>query len=90
MAGWIKIYNKFLQWEWFDIAEMVQLFLYLLLNANYKDVVWRGVTIKRGQLITSRDKMCKDLRLTDRKIRTCLSRLKTTGEISKRPTNIRS
>lgn len=87
MAGWIKIYNKFLQWEWFDIAEMVQLFLYLLLNANYKDVVWRGVTIKRGQLITSRDKMCKDLRLTDRKIRTCLSRLKTTGEISIKATN---
>lgn len=66
---------------------MVQLFLYLLLNANYKDVVWRGVTIKRGQLITSRDKMCKDLRLTDRKIRTCLSRLKTTGEISIKATN---
>lgn len=87
MAGWIKIYNKFLQWEWFDIAEMVQLFLYLLLNANYKDVVWRGVTIKRGQLITSRDKMCKDLRLTDRKIRTCLSRLQTTGEISIKATN---
>ncbi len=87
MAGWIKIYNKFLQWEWFDIAEMVQLFLYLLLNANYKDVVWRGVTVKRGQLITSRDKMCKDLRLTDRKIRTCLSRLKTTGEISIKTTN---
>lgn len=87
MAGWIKIYNKFLQWEWFDIAEMVQLFLYLLLNANYKDVVWRGVTVKRGQLITSRDKMCKDLRLTDRKIRTCLSRLKTTGEISIKATN---
>lgn len=87
MAGWIKIYNKFLQWEWFDIAEMVQLFLYLLLNANYKDVVWRGVTVKRGQLITSRDKIGKDLRLTERQVRTCLSRLKSTGEISIKATN---
>lgn len=87
MAGWIKIYNKFLQWEWFDIAEMVQLFLYLLLNANYKDVVWRGVVVKRGQLITSRDKIGKDLRLTERQARTCLSRLKSTGEISIKATN---
>ena len=87
MAGWIKIFNKFLQWEWFDIAEMVQLFLYLLLNANYKDVVWRGVVVKRGQLITSRDKIGKDLRLTERQVRTCLSRLKATGEISIKATN---
>lgn len=87
MAGWIKIYNKFLQWEWFDIAEMVQLFLYLLLNANYKDVVWRGIVVKRGQLITSRDKIGKDLRLAERKVRTCISRLKSTGEISIKTTN---
>lgn len=28
-SRWIKIYDKFLGWEWFGKAEMVQLFLYL-------------------------------------------------------------
>jgi len=87
MGGWIKIFSKFLQWEWFDKAEMVQLFIYLLLCANYKDLYWRGIPVKRGQLLTSRDKISKDTGLTERQIRTCLSRLKTTGEIAVKTTN---
>ena len=87
MVGWIKIFNKFLLWEWFDKAEMVQLFLYLLLNANYKDNTWRGVKVKRGELLTSRDKISKDLGLTERQVRTCLKRLQATGEITIKATN---
>lgn len=87
MGGWIKIYSKFLEWEWFDKAEMVQLFIYLLLSANYKDLVWRGVPVKRGQLLTSRDRISKETGLTERQTRTCLLRLKTTGEIAIKTTN---
>lgn len=87
MAGWIKIFNKFLLWEWFEKAEMVQLFLYFLLSANYKDNTWRGVKVKRGELLTSREKISKDLGLTERQVRTCLNRLQTTGEITIKATN---
>lgn len=87
MGGWIKIFSKFLQWEWFDKAEMVQLFIYLLLRANCNDMSWRGIPVRRGQLLTSRDKISKDTGLTERRVRTCISRLQTTREISIKTTN---
>jgi len=49
---WIKLYRKFDEWEWFNISEMVHLYIYLLLNANNIDGEWRGVQIKRGQILT--------------------------------------
>jgi len=87
MAGWIKIYYNFLQWEWFEKPEMVQLFLYFLLNANYEEKKWQGITVKRGQLVTSRPALKSKLRMTDQQIRTCISRLESTGEITKETTN---
>ena len=52
-----------------------------LLNANYTDREWfdgnKMITIKRGQFITSRDKLVKlcGKGLTERKVRTSLSKL---------------
>lgn len=86
-GGWIKIYSKFLQWEWFDCAEMVQVFVYLLLKANAKERCWRGITIGRGQHITSNATMRHDLHLSEQQIRTCLKRLISTGEITTETTN---
>ena len=86
-GGWIKIYSKFLQWEWFDCAEMVQVFVYLLLKANVREKCWRGVTIGRGQHITSNATMRHDLHLSEQQIRTCIKRLISTGEITTETTN---
>lgn len=86
-GGWIKIYSKFLQWEWFDCAEMVQVFVYLLLKANARERCWRGVTIGRGQHITSNATMRHDLHLSEQQIRTCIKRLISTGEITTKATN---
>lgn len=87
MASWIKIFRELLQWEWFQKAEMVQLFIYLLLKANCVDKQWQGITIKRGQLATSNATMRQDLRLSEQQIRTCIKRLISTGEITYRSTN---
>jgi hypothetical protein len=86
-GGWIKIYSKFLQWEWFDCAEMVQVFVYLLLKANARERCWRGITIGRGQHITSNATMRHDLHLSEQQIRTCIKRLISTGEITTKATN---
>lgn len=87
MASWIKIFRELLQWGWFQKAEMVQLFIYLLLKANCVDKQWQGITIKRGQIATSNATMRQDLRLSEQQIRTCIKRLISTGEITYKSTN---
>lgn len=71
-----------MHWEWFHKAEMVQLFVYLLLKAYHEDKNWQGIAIKRGQLATSVASISRDTRLSTQQVRTCLNRLKSTNEIT--------
>lgn len=87
MEGWISLHRKFLSWEWFDKSEMVQLFIWLLLNANYTDKKWQGKVVKRGQILTTTPKIMEALRFSEQQARTCISRLKSTGEITCNATN---
>lgn len=82
MRGWVKIHRSFLTWEWFDTPEMVQLFIYLLLQANHDAKEWHGITIERGQIVTSIARIAQDTRLSPRSVRTCLNRLKATNEVT--------
>ena len=86
-GGWVALHRQFTQWEWFDKPEMVQLFIYLLISATHEEMQWRGVTIKRGQIVTSLDKIKAATGLSTSKIRTCLERLKLTNEITSETTN---
>lgn len=83
----ITLNKAFLGWQWFDKPEMVQLFLYLLLQANREPKQWQGVTIMPGQLVTSRNDIHKATGLSDRTIRTCIDRLKATNEMTSKTTN---
>lgn len=85
--GWIKIFRLFLEWEWYGDTNMVRLFLHLLLKANYEDKRWLGIVIKRGQLVTSSLTLAAETHLSRQRVRTCLSRLEHTGEISIKTTN---
>lgn len=85
--GYIKISRSLLNWEWYGDAHMVQLWIYLLLNANYTDVKWRGRVIPRGSLVITRASVCEHLKMSERTFRTCLGRLIETGEITKQTTN---
>jgi uncharacterized membrane protein YcgQ (UPF0703/DUF1980 family) len=87
MEGWIKLYRKFSEWEWFNISEMVHLFIYLLLNANHEDGKWRGIEIKRGQILTGLNSLHENTGISIRTLRTCLDRLQNTKEIDKQTTN---
>ena len=84
--GWIKIFYRFTEWEWYSDTNMVRLFLHLLLRANYKPVKCRGETIPRGALVTSVDKLHHETGLSVQQIRTCLKRLISTNEITNRTT----
>lgn len=82
MAGFIKVDRKILKWEWYQDVKVFHLFLYFLLKANHCDGRWQGNDIKRGQLLTGRLQLAKDTGLTEREIRTCLNKLKMTGEVT--------
>ena len=83
----IKLDRKILKWEWFDDSKMVHLFIYLLLKANHKDAKWKGILIKRGQLLTGRSKLASTTGLSEMQVRTCLKKLKITNEITIKTTN---
>lgn len=87
MDSFIKLYRRFLKWEWADTPNMVSLFIHLLLLAKYEDKEWHGVTIKRGQLVTGRVALAKIVGISEQQVRTCLARLQDTGEISLKSTN---
>ena len=87
MKGWIKIYRKITEWQWYDDARMVKTFLHLLIKANIEDEEWMGITIKKGQFITSISKLSKELNLSIRQTRTCVFNLQKTNEITSKSTN---
>lgn len=76
-------------WEWFKSnSDIFKVFVYLVFNANTGDKKWQAkYDVKRGQLITSLSTICSDTGLTIRAVRTVLSHLEKTGEISIKATN---
>lgn len=87
MNGYIWIYRKLLDWEWFREPNTLQLFICLILRANWSDSKWKGIDVKRGQLITSVASLCEATGQTPRSIRTGINRLKSTGEVTIKTTN---
>ena len=87
MDGWVKLYRRFPDWQWFKRPEMVQIFVYILLSAAHRDHVWQSVDIRRGEFPTSVASLCRATGLSTQQVRTCLSRLERTGEITQKSTN---
>jgi hypothetical protein len=85
--GWIKVYRKITEWEWYQDANTFRVFFHLLITANHSSQKWRGIVVGRGQLITSRKALCGSLALTERQVRTALTHLESTNEITIETTN---
>jgi len=86
-TGWILLYRKLLEWEWYKEPNTLRVFLHLLLKVNHKSKKWQGILIQTGQLITGRLKLAEELNLTERQIRTALNHLKSTNEIAIKTTS---
>lgn len=80
--GFIKLHRKLLDWEWFDDANTLKLFLYCLLRANWESGSWHGISYLPGQFITSLPTLATETGLTVQQIRTALKHLKSTGELT--------
>lgn len=79
---YIKLSRKILEWEWWGDINTCRLFIYCLLKANWKDGRFKGMVIPKGSFVSSIPKMSDETSLTIREIRTAISHLKSTGEVT--------
>ena len=82
MAGYIKIHRKLLSCGWYSCPCVKDVFLHLLLTANFTPSEFRGVMIERGQAVFGLDSLSKALGYSIQQIRTAINKLKKTGEIT--------
>ena len=80
--GWIKLHRQILEWEWYEDINCFRLFTHLLLKANHKEKRYKGIVVKAGQIVTSRDLLAQETGLSSQQVRTALTKLKSTNEIT--------
>ena len=85
--GYIKLWRKFKEWEWFKCGDMPKFFIWLLLSATHKESSFMGRTIQRGQVVFGLHKASENTGITPQSIRSCIKRLKSTNEITSQSTN---
>jgi biotin operon repressor len=84
--GYIRLYRSLLDWEWYTDSNTKDVFIHLLLTANYEDKKWKGITIRRGQRVYSTQKLADELHMSRQVIRTAIKHLISTGEITNEST----
>ena len=84
--GFVKLYRTTLEWEWYKDVNTAHLWLYILMRANYEPTRFKGMRIGRGQMLESLPVIAENTGLTVRNIRTALNHLKSTGEVTCKPT----
>lgn len=82
LNSWVKINRNFKNWGWYKNLVVKSVFLHLVIYASYCDETIGGRSVKRGQIITTRKKLCDELGLTEQQVRTALNHLKNTKEIT--------
>lgn len=85
---YIKLYRKFIDWEWYQDSNTKLVFIHLLILAEWKDVKRKGVELKRGQCLVTEASLSEDLGMSRQEIRTALRHLISTNEISKQATRV--
>jgi hypothetical protein len=81
-SGFIRIYRKLLDWEWFQDGNTLKLFMYLLLTAYFKPSRLKGIELLPGQVVVSFRKVCEKTGLSLQELRTAVNHLKSTHEIT--------
>ena len=85
--SWIKLYRKFVEWEWYSDVNCKVVFLHLLLTANTRAKRWQGREVGIGEVITGRNVLADEVGLSVQQVRTALKKLSDSGEIEIENTN---
>lgn len=87
MQGWIKLHRRLLDWRWIKNPNVLSVFIQLLLRVNFEKGYFESIEISRGSLVTSLETLANSTNLSLQQVRTALSKLKSTGEITTESTN---
>ncbi|KGF09689.1 hypothetical protein HMPREF1635_02050 [Clostridiales bacterium S5-A14a] len=85
--GYIKLHRKMLDWGWYQNQNVKDLFIHLLLIANFKESQFEDMTIYPGQIITSIDSLSRATGMAKQSIRTSLKKLEKSKIITKQSTS---
>ena len=85
-GNWIKINRQILDSNVFEDAKTFKVFMWLLLSANFKErTLLNGLTLKAGQLCTSRARIAAACNIHRSSVDRVLSRLQRCNSIVKKP-----
>ena len=84
--AFIKLYKKMLNWEWYQDTNTKAVFLHCLLMANWKDGRFMGEEIPKGSFASSYPHIARQTNLSVQKVRTAISHLISTRELTVKAT----
>ena len=92
MEGWIKIHRKILDNPIIcKDSDYLSVWIYLLLNATHKEIpaLFKGkkIILQKGQLITGRKSMAKQLKISESKIYRIINEYKSEHQIEQQTSN---
>ena len=79
----IKLDRNIIDWRWFKTPKILSIFIWMIVKANIKEGHFQNETVKRGSLVTSNASIAEGCGLTIQNVRTALSDLERTGEITR-------
>lgn len=71
----VKFYRNIIEWQWFNVPEMVQLIMYYVCKADHEPYDVDGVLVGRGQVLITRKDVCSSLNMSEQTFKTCMKRL---------------
>lgn len=86
-TDYIIVNRSLLDWEWYADLPVRVLFQHLLLIVNWKAGTFQGTDILPGQVPTSVHGLSKETGLSVQQVKTAISKLKSTGEITSASTS---
>jgi len=85
--GFMQLTRNIDSWGWYRDSNTFRVFFHLLLKANWKESTYMGNKIERGSLVTGRKQLAVELDISEQNVRTALSHLQSTNEITIKSTN---
>jgi hypothetical protein len=82
----IKLSRGLKDWEWFHNSNMVHIWVYFLLKANYKETKYQGHRIPAGSFVGGRKAISAATGISEKTVRTCIAKLIATGEVASKGT----